>query len=272
MENNNANSQAIETAMDVQTSKLISDLQLSLIDIFAEVIRVMDKHDLKYALVAGTLLGAIRHKGFIPWDDDLDIIMPRDDYEKFREIAPKELNPKYFFQDYSTDPAFPSIYAKVRNNETTLIENGYRNIKDMNHGVFIDIFVADRYKESSKNNSRKKIIKLCNNVLLFQKITNVNKVVRMVSRLFPRTLMFKIAEKVSIKMDSEKGNDKYIIINQYVMPDGIFDEMIEVPFENLNVKIPKNYDELLSDMFGDYMKLPPEDQRHSHEYYKMYWR
>ena len=261
MENNIVNSTVIETAMDEKTSKIVSDLQVALIDILAEIIRVCDKHDLKYALVAGTLLGAIRHKGFIPWDDDLDIIMPRDDYEKFREIAPKELKEKYFFQDYSTDSAFPSIYAKVRNSETTLIENGYRNIKGMNHGVFLDVFPADRYKASSKNNLRRKIIKFCNNILLFQKVSNVNKAVNLASRLFPRKPLFKLAEKISIQMDSEKGNNQYIIINEYVMPDGIFDELIDVPFETISAKVPKNYDVLLSDMFGDYMKLPPVDKR-----------
>lgn len=258
---NNISKPVIETAMDAETSKIVSDLQTVLIDILAEVTRVFDKYDLKYALVAGTLLGAVRHKGFIPWDDDLDIIMPREDFEKFREIAPKELDKKYFFQDYTTDPAFPSIYAKVRNNETTLIENGYRTIMDMNHGVFLDIFVADRYKESSKNNFRKKIIKFCDTVLLMQKVTNANKAVRFATRLLPRKPLFKLAENTFRKMDSEKGNDKYIIINKYVMPDGIFDDLLDVPFETITAKIPGNYDVLLSDMFGDYMKLPRVEQR-----------
>ncbi len=259
--NNNTTVVAVETAMDEKTSKLVSDLQVVLVDILAEVIRVCDKYNLKYALVAGTLLGAIRHKGFIPWDDDLDIIMPRDDYEKFKEVAPKEFSDKYFFQDYTTDPAFPSIYAKVRNSETTLIENGYKNIKDMNHGVFLDVFVADRYKESRKNDLRKRIIKMCNNILLFQKVSNASKLQRAVARLFPTKILFKLVKKISEKMDSEKGNNKYIMINQYVMPDGIFDELISVPFETIEAKIPKKYDEMLTDMFGDYMKLPKVQSR-----------
>ncbi len=250
-----------EHSMDESTSQFISDLQKTILDVFEETIRIFDKYNLKYSLVAGTLLGAIRHKGFIPWDDDLDIIMPREDFEKFRNIAAKDLKENFFFQDYTTDSEYPSLYAKVRNSQTTLIENGYRNLKQMNHGVFIDVFVADKYKETLKNKIRKRIIKICSLILLYQKIAGANPFAKVIAKLFPRKPLFRLAEKISTKINCEKDTNKYIMLNQYIMPDGIFDELIDVPFENLNVKISAKYDEMLTDMFGDYMKLPPMEKR-----------
>ena len=251
----------LENSMDENTAQLVADLQKSILEIFEEIIRIFDKYELKYSLVAGTLLGAVRHKGFIPWDDDLDIIMPREDFEKFKSIASKELKEKFFFQDYTTDDEYPSLYAKVRNSKTTLVENGYRTLKRMNHGVFVDIFVADRYKPSLKNKIRRKIIKFCSLTLLYQKLAGVNKFLQAFAKIFPRKPVFKLAEKTSKKMDMEKSTNQYIMLNQYTMPGGIFDELIDMSFEGINVKSSKKYDEMLTDMFGDYMKLPPLEKR-----------
>ncbi len=252
-------------SMDESTESAVKELQSAIYDIFEEVIKVLDKHNLTYSLVAGTLLGAIRHKGFIPWDDDLDIIMPREDFEKFREIANKELPENLFFQDYTTDEEYPSIYAKVRNSNTTLIENGYRFLKKMNQGIFIDIFVADRYKDSNKNLFRRKIIKLFDYILLSQNNADTNKVKKSLCKLFPRKFLFKQTEKILRKMNSEKGSDKYILANHDILPYYTFDDLTEVPFGRLSAKASAHYHEILTDVFGDYMALPPlEDRKPKH--------
>ena len=107
----------------------VKDVQAAASKILKERVEVFEKHNLRYVVCFGSLLGAIRHKGFIPWDDDLDIVMPREDFEKFRAMAADVLPEHLFFQDYTTDGEYPARTAKVRDNNTTMIENGYRKKK-----------------------------------------------------------------------------------------------------------------------------------------------
>ena len=116
----------------------IKDLQNVELEILLEVDRICKKHGVKYFLVSGTLLGAVRHKGFIPWDDDIDICMPVSDYRKFCKIAQEELGENFFFQSYETD-FYDRWFAKIRKNNTTCIEKVYENSR-LHQGVWIDIF------------------------------------------------------------------------------------------------------------------------------------
>lgn len=117
------------------------------LDLLAEAMRVMDKYSIKYYAIGGTLLGAIRHRGFIPWDDDIDIAIPRDDYERFRIIAKKEFAHPYFFQDEYNDPGLLCGHAKLRNSETTMVHSNHlnENVGNLafNMGIFIDFFPVD---------------------------------------------------------------------------------------------------------------------------------
>ncbi len=113
-------------------------------DLYFQLRRVCEKYGLKYFADGGTLLGAVRHKGFIPWDDDMDFAMKRDDYEKLCEVAPQEFKEPYFFQTEFTDPGSQRGHAQLRNSRTTAIvmyesEDHFR----FNQGIFIDIFVLD---------------------------------------------------------------------------------------------------------------------------------
>ena len=124
-------------------------LQLVELDILKEFIRVCNELNVKYFLDSGTLLGCIRHGGFIPWDDDIDVSMPREDYEIFLKEGQKLLKNKYFLQTYKTDPEYTMGFAKIRNSETTFIESSVKNLK-INHGVYIDIFPLDGYNDKNK--------------------------------------------------------------------------------------------------------------------------
>lgn len=124
-------------------------LQLAELEILKEFIRVCNKLKLKYFLDSGTLLGCIRHGGFIPWDDDIDVSMPREDYEIFLKKGQKELKTKYFLQTYNTDKEYTNIFAKIRNSETTFIESTVKNL-DINHGIYIDIFPLDGFRPEKK--------------------------------------------------------------------------------------------------------------------------
>ncbi len=116
------------------------------LDLYAELKRVCDKYGLHLAANAGTILGAVRHKGFIPWDDDLDFMMPREDYEVLCKVAADEFKHPYFFENFHVDPHFIYGDAKLLNLDTTGYENPYLT----KHGIFIDIFPLDAYIDDEK--------------------------------------------------------------------------------------------------------------------------
>lgn len=126
--------------------KAIHSLELEALTVIDQICR---RHSIKYTLIDGSLLGAIRHNGFIPWDDDVDIAMLRDDLEKFKLICKTELPSKYFYQDMSTDPEYLYLFDKIRINNT-LFKESYLAEYNINHGVFIDIFPVDNVSDNKK--------------------------------------------------------------------------------------------------------------------------
>ena len=127
----------------------LRQLQLAELDILLEIDRVCTENNIKYFLDSGTALGAVRHKGFIPWDDDIDICMMRDDYEKFIRLAPEKLSQKYFLQTLKTDPGYNKLHAKVRKNGTVFKEDA-NLMRNMNHGLFVDIYPFDYLPKHGK--------------------------------------------------------------------------------------------------------------------------
>lgn len=246
------------------------------LEILAEFIRVCDQIKVKYFLDAGTLLGAVRHKGFIPWDDDIDVMMKRDDYEKFKIEAPKLLKNKYFLQNFETDKNFLFNYGKIRDSETTFIETSAKNLK-INHGLYIDIFILDNYNPDNAmlNKIFNKIIGLIN-IKIFSKFYFENRKTRFKSSLakiilfpFNSLLMIKIKEKII--MHYYKKNSKYFrsYSSTYSIKKTVFEkewlgEGKKLYFENLEAIVPEKYDLWLKKMYGDYMKLPPKDKRVPH--------
>ena len=152
------NMKKIYKELDSKTLKKLHDVEL---EILQEIIRICKKYDIKYYLAGGTLLGAVRHKGFIPWDDDLDIGMLREDYDKFMKYGIKEIDDKYFIHCDKTDPNYWLPFIKVRKNSTTFVEELLNKKEVLHNGIFVDIFPMDNC-----NNLLLKVIKKLKKLLV----------------------------------------------------------------------------------------------------------
>ena len=126
----------------------LEKLQVTLYQILSEIKRVCDKHGIKYFITGGTAIGAYFWGKFLPWDDDVDVGMPRSDYERFAKIAQEEMGEDYFLQTPHTDPHVPFFFMKVRMNGTEFNENTFQHIK-MHQGIYVDIFPFDKIPNSN---------------------------------------------------------------------------------------------------------------------------
>lgn len=262
----------------------LKKLQLVELDILKEFIRVCNELNVKYFLDSGTLLGCIRHGGFIPWDDDIDVSMPREDYEIFLKEGQKLLKDKYFLQTYKTDPEYTMGFAKIRNSETTFIESSVKRL-NINHGVYIDIFPMDGYKPSEKiKNFINSKLNVLYNLQINKKYDNLNKAnsaklkaLQGVSDLiYGKTSINKILQKKDkIAKKNEYSKSEYVAFFSYpsipasknYMPKDFFGEGTFKKFEDIEkVRVPANFEGYLTKVYGDYMKLPPEEKRVAHHY------
>lgn len=125
------------------TEEELFRLHETLYDIFGEIIRVCEKCNISYFIIGGSGIGAFFDKAILPWDDDIDVGMTRENYNRFLSVAPKELSPDYFLQWVETDANTPFYFAKVRKNNTLFVESVFRNV-DIHHGIYVDVFPFDK--------------------------------------------------------------------------------------------------------------------------------
>lgn len=254
----------------------LKKLQSIELEIFKEFVRLCDKHNLTYSLAMGTAIGTVRHKGFIPWDDDIDIMMPRKDYEYFWRVAAREMNPEYFFQNYYTDKNCGLIYGKIRKNNTILSEQ-YSSHVDMHQGVWIDIFpydcTSDDVKEREKIN---KFIDLLKNIYIIKcgfflpqdKNNFVNKIgyviIKCICLFINQEYLIKKLDKYINKFNGDKTKNVCVrgsLPKNRIIPLTILNEVVSTEFEGVQAKIVKEYDIYLRRIYGDYMQLPPIEKR-----------
>ena len=242
-------------------------LQSEQLKMLNELDRICKKHNIKYMLFAGTALGAVRHKGFIPWDDDLDVVMLRSEYEKFLNIAEKELGSDYHMQkEYSEH--WMGCFSKIRKNNTAFMEKVVPKDPLQHQGIYIDVFPCDNL---SKNKfgayiqffSSKIVIAKC----LCKKgyITNsiVKKIFMILCHLVPFKPFLKNAQR---RKDERSENVHSFFAASHSMSKSRykrvwFEETVPCEFEGGSYPISKYYDELLTVLYGDYMQIPEAKDR-----------
>ncbi len=256
----------------------MTGLQNKELSILRETIRVIDALKLKYFLVCGTALGAVKYQGFIPWDDDIDIGLPRKDYDIFCERAQELLPSNLFLQNYRTDPCYPLIFSKVRDIHTTYIESNV-SMRDICHGVYIDVFPLDGYPHDEKEQQRLEHIKrkfllssLCwfkqsptwkIKILVFgQRLIGMHRnTKRRIERFEKEISKWKLEESVLwCNHGNWQGKLEYATKEQY--GNGTF-----AIFEGIRVRIPEKYDEYLTQKYGDWRAELPKEQQFGHHYY-----
>ena len=257
----------------------MNQLQKIEFDIFYVFSEVCKKLGLTYYLVCGSALGAAKYQGFIPWDDDLDVGMPRTDYEVFQTEAGKLLPPHLFLQNYKTDIKYPMLFSKLRDDRTTFIEKGLSKL-DINHGIYIDIFPLDGYpynvNEQQILEKRKRIYKL-------QTLSAIkpNFDMKLITRAFLKTERFfgyhkrteQILDKLTSLLSANRPEESSVWCNhgnwqgrlEYA-PREQYGEGKWATFEGLKVRIPERYDEYLTQKYGNWREDLPEDQKVGHHY------
>ena len=255
----------------------LEDLKKIEIEILDYVAEFCNQNGLKYFIDSGTLLGAVRHKGFIPWDDDIDIVMPREDYDKFHKIFNNEGRFKLIGRHNT--PEYVYAFSKVIDSHTELNEDLVKEIPG--YGIYIDIFPLDGLPDDAKK--RKKFqdkvwfLRTLATVAAREVKDNDSLKFKMlhwcVAKRKANYYLDKIDKLIRThKLESSKYCSKLVVSSdKYRSTEtALFDELINIEFEGKCYAAPKRYDEYLKIMYGDYMKLPPKDKQVSHHIFTAY--
>ena len=258
----------------------IQTVQSILLDISKEFLRICTKYNIPYYMQGGTMLGAVRHKGFIPWDDDVDFGVSRDNFMLLKQILPKELSKNYRMLKLSDSPSMIYDTIKIEDTRTALIEQ-YKEGYPFNLGINIDIFPLDKTNNKLGILSKNMIIQYLCKIQGYRFLSISSRpwgkrllaiFIKIILCWTKRDTIFRIIDKFLI----EKKGD--YIINHYGTWQNI--EMVPAPvmgtptlysFCDIKLLGPEDYDNYLKTIYGNYMELPPEEDRHYH-ILNVYWR
>lgn len=234
------------------------------LEIAREIDRICRENNIKYSLYGGSVIGAVRHNGFVPWDHDIDIAMPRKDYEKFLELCMHSTDENFFFSTYTTEPYYPNNWGKMRSNNTVFQEVELVGLP-IHNGVFVDVHPIDNIipcflklqvrlscfwscvhhvKVGMKHNSKWK--EAVYRLFAWLPLKFINNMRDMSMRIFEN-----VPTKYVYKIAHPNGGI-------YPIPRNTFEDLMEHEFETEKFYIPKNYDEFLTKRYGNYMQFPPE--------------
>ena len=264
-----------ETRCDFTVTTKQKEIWAVEIDLLCEFDRVCKKNNIRYYASMGTLLGAVRHKGFIPWDDDLDVCVLREDFEKLCNLS-EEFSDPYFFQTALTDRKYFCGYARLRNSSTTgvILQNAS---VDYNNGIFIDIYVLDGFSTDDRKLKKQLLdLKLYSRSLYTYNMNPIsgkgiqrleNRLIRTVARKFFTYEKLVLGYNRVLSKYNQGAEYVSILTHKYKVAHRCKCEItalhkdVFLPFENVMIPVPANYDILLHRMYGDYLKFPPVEER-----------
>lgn len=252
--------------------KSVRDVQEKILEIMKYIDKVCRANDITYFIMGGTALGAVRHGGFIPWDDDLDIFMTPAEYAKFKVAMEKDGDTKFMIQEWRTTEKYLE-YAKVRMNGTTFIEESFKDRKDMHQGIYVDIMML--HKVPADNERIHKKVYYASKFVTLYALTQRNwkpkssgqAMVVNLLKVLPCKMIAKWCYKQIFKYEDMKDGFKWCYwITPAKFRSGLFDksffeEPVDVPFEDTVLYGSKHIKEYLKYRYGDYMKLPSEEQQ-----------
>jgi len=246
----------------------LRNLQLKELEILIEIDKICRKHDIEYWLDGGTCLGAVRHKGFIPWDDDIDIAMKLEDVQRFKTVAQKELPEWLFFQDNETDPSVRLPLIKVRNLNSYFIEYGDDFSKPYQKGVFVDIFPFIDYPNVSRGFA-KKVLKAINKSRAILSVQHYYSLRSFVEFFYfgAKNIIFTIVWKMAcILKKGDKNIGNLVEHNGYgkFHKKSVVFPLKEIKFEGHSFPAPNNPHQYCEDLYPNHNQLPPESERKAH--------
>lgn len=257
------------------TEATLTELKKIEIAMLREFVNVCDQLKLRYYLLGGTLLGAVRHQGFIPWDDDIDVGMLREDYEIFLQKGAALLPEHLFIQTNQSDPGYVHCFAKIRNSNTTFVEISARKM-NIHHGVFIDIFPLDFYPDDAGERrkfdwSRKWYEHRISVVFdLPGNYTLKGVVKKCLTKILLPSLQAAIEKRDAlyqkVPVSSMIANYGGAWGKKEIVPASWYGKGAKVMFEGMELSAPAEYDKWLTQVYGDYMQLPPVEKRVGHHY------
>ena len=243
-----------------------------------ELVRICDKHNINYFLIGGTLIGAVRHKGFIPWDDDIDIGMLRADYDKFIKVCETEIDKsKFFLQIPETDSNSADFeLARLRINNTKFVQEHRKNLKT-HEGFFVEIFPYDSIPNSKIKSFLYsyffKILKRIVGIRMGYNYDLKNFIIRSImhinvffSKIIPLSYLYNKVKNYHLNFNNINSQKVFLLAGAYSYKKETHlretvSEYDFLEFEGKKYKVPKNYDLFLKEQYGDYMQLPPENER-----------
>lgn len=253
-------------------------LQSVILIIANEIDRICKENNIKYFMDGGTQLGAIRHGGFIPWDDDFDIGMKRNEFQLFLSACESSLDSKQFYLETVEDARYGFSFAKIHLNNTRIIEDFSKDV-DVHHGIFVDIFPYDNIPDS---NIKRKLFLLKNHILKnliwvkagygddTQKRLVTYKIFNLISKMFTLSKLKKSREILIRKYNNRET--QYCFTSDYphnLLLCAWLNDLIQYKFETTSFWGVKKYDEFLHTLYGNYMKLPPVGDRVGHSNYRI---